>query len=79
MKRLDDLISSAKTMHDRYAAGRMEREIVRQWVLGLGGYPEPHAGAIREAMAWFKPSREDLDVTELKIADLARLAAIYRP
>lgn len=78
MKRLEDLISSAKTMHDRYAAGRMEREIVRQWVLGLGGYPEPHASAILEAVAWFKPSRDSIEVTELKIADLAKLAAIYR-
>jgi hypothetical protein len=78
MKRLEDLISSAKTMHDRYAAGRMEREIVRQWVIGLGGYPEPHASAIREAVAWFKPSRDEADVTELKIADLSKLAAIYR-
>jgi len=78
MKRLEDLISSAKTMHDRYAAGRMEREIVRQWVLGLGGYPEPHASAIREAGNWFKPPREDVEATELKIADLSKLAAIYR-
>jgi hypothetical protein len=79
MKRLDDLINSAKTMHDRYAAGRMDREIVRQWVIGLGGYPEPHATAIGNAVAWFKPSRDEMEATELKIADLARLAAIYQP
>jgi hypothetical protein len=78
MKRLEDLTNSAKTMHDRYATGRMEREIVREWVLGLGGYPEPYATAISEAAAWFKVPRDHMDVAELKIADLDRLAAIYR-
>ncbi|MGE7368615.1 hypothetical protein ACQKKX_06020 [Neorhizobium sp. NPDC001467] len=77
MKRVDDLVQSAKAVHDRYAAGRMEREIVRQWALGLGGYAEPHATAVTDAIAWFKPSREGVDPVELKIADLARLQAIY--
>jgi len=78
MKRLEDLISSARTMHDRYAAGRMEREIVRQWVLGLGGYPEPHGRHIQEAANWFKPARDGADPVELKITDLAKLQAIYQ-
>jgi hypothetical protein len=79
MKKVEDLISSAKTVHDRYAAGRMERETVREWVLGLSTYPEPHGRHIQEAAAWFKPSRDAMDPTEMKIADLARLQAIYRP
>ncbi|MDR6817124.1 hypothetical protein J2X76_002297 [Neorhizobium sp. 2083] len=79
MKKVEDLTTSARTIHDRYAAGRMDREIVRQWVLGLGMYPEPHGRHIQEAAAWFKPSRDEMDPVELKIADLARLQAIYRP
>ncbi|MFB9947407.1 hypothetical protein ACFFP0_01035 [Rhizobium puerariae] len=79
MKTIEDLVTSAKTIHDRYAAGRMEREIVRQWVLGLAAYPEPYGGQVREACAWFRPSRDGMDPVELKIADLAKLQAIYRP
>ncbi|WP_117195763.1 hypothetical protein [Rhizobium terrae] len=79
MKKVEDLVTSARTIHDRYAAGRMEREIVRQWVLGLGAYPEPHGSRVQEASAWFKPSRDAMDPVEIKIADLARLQAIYRP
>lgn len=79
MKKVEDLMSSAKTVHDRYAAGRMERETVREWVLGLSTYPEPHGSRIQEAGAWFKPSRDAMDPVEMKIADLARLQAIYRP
>jgi len=77
MKKVEDLIHSAKTVHDRYASGRMERDIVREWALGLGGYPEPHATAVTEAIVWFKPLRDGADPVELKIADLARLQAIY--
>ncbi|MGF9564690.1 hypothetical protein [Neorhizobium sp. JUb45] len=77
MKRVDDLIQSARAVHDRYANGRMDREIVRQWAIGLGGYPEPHATAVAEAIAWLKPSRDGADPIELKVADLARLQAIY--
>ncbi|MCK8779002.1 hypothetical protein M0654_03290 [Rhizobium sp. NTR19] len=79
MKKVEDLITSARTMHDRYAAGRMERDIVRQWVLGLGSYPEPHGKRVQEAASWFKPLRDDADPVELKAADLAKLQAIYQP
>lgn len=75
-KSVEDLISSAKTVHDRYATGRMDREIVRQWVLGLGGYPEPYGGNIQDAIAWFKPIRDGADPVELKIADLTKIQAI---
>ncbi len=77
MKKVEDLVSSARTVHDRYAAGRMERETVREWVLGLSSYPEPYNGHIQAAAAWFKPLRDGADPTELKIADLAKLHAIY--
>ncbi len=77
MKKVEDLIQSARAVHDRYAAGRMDRDIVRQWAIGLGGYPEPYATAVAEAITWFKPLRDGADPVELKIADLARLQAIY--
>lgn len=77
MKRVDDLVQSAKTVHDRYAAGRMDRDIVRQWALGLSTYPEPYAAPVAETIAWFKPNRDSTDPTELKIADLTQLQAIY--
>lgn len=77
MKRVDDLVQSAKAVHDRYAAGRMDREIVRQWAIGLGGYPEPHATAVADAIAWLKPLHNGADPIELKVADLGLLQAIY--
>lgn len=55
----------------------MERETVREWVLGLGGYPAPYAAPLSEAAAWFKPLR-DLEPEVLKAADLERLQAIVR-
>ena len=75
MKKIDDLISSVESIHGRYSAGRMERETVREWVLGLGGYPPPFAEALAAAMDWFR-GRHDLDAEELKARDLAMLKAI---
>ena len=75
MKKIDDLISSVESIHGRYTAGRMERETVREWVLGLGGYPPPFAAALSAAMDWFR-GRHELDAEELKARDLAMLKAI---
>ncbi|WP_275789477.1 hypothetical protein [Pararhizobium gei] len=75
MKKIDDLLASARSIHDRYKAGRMERETVREWVLGLGEYPPPFYDPMREAALWFKPVR-DLTAEDLKVADLEKLAAI---
>ncbi|MBZ5758042.1 MULTISPECIES: hypothetical protein [Rhizobium] len=77
MKNVDDLISSAKTVHARYAASRMERETVREWVLGLSEYREPYATVLREAIEWFKPLNPTGDVETLKANDLDRLRAIF--
>lgn len=77
MKNVDDLISSARTVHARYAASRMERETVREWVLGLSEYREPHASAVRNAKEWFKPLNPAADIEILKADDLDRLRAIY--
>jgi hypothetical protein len=75
MKKIDDLIASVQSIHGRYSAGRMERETVREWVLGLGGYPSPFAEALSAAMDWFR-GKHDLDADALKARDLAMLKAI---
>lgn len=75
MKKIDDLIASARSIHDRYKAGRMERETVREWVLNLGEYPAPYFEPMREAVSWFKPAR-NIPADELRAADLEKLAAI---
>jgi hypothetical protein len=75
LKKIDDLIASVTSIHDRYRAGRMERETVREWVLGLGGYPAPYAEPLSEAAVWFRPLR-DMELDALKAADLERLKAI---
>ena len=77
MKNVEDLIASAKSVYSRYNASRMERETVREWVLGLSGYPEPYDGAIRKAMAWFKPPQRDMAPDELKVSDLDYLQTIF--
>jgi len=77
MKNVDDLISSAKTVHARYAASRMERETVREWVLGLSEYREPYATVVRNAMEWFRPLNPDGKIETLKADDLDRLRAIF--
>jgi hypothetical protein len=72
LKKIDDLIASVTSIHDRYKAGRMERETVREWVLGLGGYPAPYAEPLSNAAAWFKPMR-DMEPDALKVVDLEKL------
>lgn len=79
MKKLDDFLASARTIHDRYAAGRMEREIVRLWVLGLGDYPVPHGPAVADAKAWFRQNDVGADPIESKAADLRRLHRMFAP
>lgn len=79
MKKLEDFLASARTVHDRYAAGRMEREIVRLWVLGLADYPAPYGPAVADAKAWFRQSDAGKDPVELKAADLLRLHRMVAP
>lgn len=79
MKKLEDFIASARAVHDRYADGRMDREIVRQWIVGLGDYPAPYGPAVTEAKAWFKNGGEGMDATDIKATDLARLHKMFNP
>lgn len=76
MKNVADLVSSARTVQARFAAARMERETVREWVLGLGEYPEPHETAIRQAKDWFKPTQPESEFPALRATDIERLLAI---
>lgn len=55
----------------------MERETVREWVLGLSEYREPYATVLREAIEWFKPLNPTGDMETLKANDLDRLRAIF--
>jgi hypothetical protein len=77
VNKISDLVASAKTVHDRYLAGRMERETVREWAIRLGGYPQPHGDRVREAAEWFRVARPDPVPVEVKLIDLERLAAIF--
>lgn len=77
MTRTADLLASAKTVHDRYSAGRIERETVREWATRLGAYPEPLGSRVKAAGDWFRANPKD-DVDELtKRQDIAVLAAIF--
>jgi hypothetical protein len=73
---ISDLVASAKTVHDRYLAGRMERETVREWVIRLGAYPAPHGERVREAADWFRAHQTEPVAVDVKLSDLQRLAAI---
>ncbi|MDO9418742.1 hypothetical protein [Pararhizobium sp.] len=75
MKNIEDLISAINRMHATYNAGRIERETVRDFVLGLGDYGEPHGSALTGAKAWFKGKR-DLEPDELKVLDLDWLRTV---
>ncbi|MFN7089470.1 MAG: hypothetical protein ACK4P4_02830 [Allorhizobium sp.] len=79
MKKVEDFIAAARSVHDGYAAGRMDREIVQTWVLGLGDYPAPHGPAVADAKAWFKKSSERMDTADVRGADLARLQKMFEP
>lgn len=79
MAKVDDLVASAKAAHDRYVSGRMDREIVRAWILGLGEYPPPYGQAVADAKAWFKPAQVGADPVALKLSDIERLHSIYSP
>jgi hypothetical protein len=79
VKNIKDLVASAETVCARYRAGRMERETVREWVLGLGAYPPPHGDRIREAVEWFRTHGSDSVSDEIRVVDLDRLSAIFAP
>ncbi|OCJ03739.1 hypothetical protein A6U87_17540 [Rhizobium sp. AC44/96] len=76
MSKISDLIASAITVHDRYRAGLMERETVREWVSRLGAYPGPHGERVREAADWFRTNKSEPVSAEIWLVDVERLKAI---
>ena len=76
-KATTDLLASAKAVHDRYLAGRMERETVREWATRLGLYPEPQGARVKAAADWFHANKNDDVDDDIKRKDLAVLAAIF--
>ncbi|NTF80527.1 hypothetical protein [Rhizobium rhizogenes] len=75
--KINGLLASAKTVRDRYEKGRMERETVREWVLGLGSYPSPHGDRVREASEWFRAHPESEASADTRQVDIAKLKAIH--
>ncbi|KKZ85017.1 hypothetical protein RPHASCH2410_PB01390 (plasmid) [Rhizobium phaseoli Ch24-10] len=57
----------------------MERETVREWVLGLGAYPSPHGERVREAMEWFRLHNHEPVSEDIVLVDIDRLKAISAP
>jgi hypothetical protein len=76
---IPDLLASAKTVHDRYKAGRIERETVREWIGRLGTYNGPTGDRVRDAVEWFRVNKTEPVPDEIVLADLDRIAAIFRP
>lgn len=75
---ISDLAASAKTVHDRYRAGRMARETVREWAIRLGSYPNPHGDRVREAAEWFRANKTEPVSDDIALKDLEMLAAIFK-
>ncbi|ARO27194.1 hypothetical protein CO659_04760 [Rhizobium sp. S9] len=79
MKSINDLVAEAKTVCERYRAGRMERETVREWVLRLGAYPAPHGDRVRDAAEWFRLHNREPVSEDIVLGDIDRLEAISAP
>ncbi|WP_087005514.1 hypothetical protein [Rhizobium sullae] len=77
MNSIPDLVASAKTVHARYRAGRMERETVREWIGRLGAYDGPTGERVREAAEWFRANKSEPVSEEISRTDLERIAAIF--
>ena len=77
MNSIPDLLASAKTVHSRYSAGRMERETVREWIGRLGTYDGPTGERVKDAAEWFRINKSEPVSDEIIRADLDRIAAIF--
>ncbi|MDR6666389.1 hypothetical protein [Rhizobium sp. 1399] len=77
MNSIPDLLASAKTVHDRYKAGRMERETVREWIGRLGTYDGLVGDRVRDAKEWFRFNDKEPVSEEIMQADLDRISAIF--
>ncbi|MCD7110143.1 hypothetical protein LRX75_13955 [Rhizobium sp. DKSPLA3] len=75
MKTQEDLAIAVRRMQQQYERGRMDRDILRGWVLGLPSYPQPHGAAVDALKAWFAIRQSDV-TPEIRARDLDRLAAV---
>ena len=75
VKTQQDLLIAIERMHKQYAAGRIDREILRGWVLGLPSYPDPHGTEIDRLKQWFTPRQTDI-TDEIRVQDLEKLANV---
>ncbi len=75
MKTQEDLAIAVRRMQQQYERGRMDRDILRGWVLGLPSYPQPHGVAVDALKAWFAIRQSDV-TPEIRARDLEMLAAV---
>lgn len=74
MKNTDDLLAAFSRMHLQYSAGRIDRAILRGWVLGLPAYEGPLGEAVEDAKRSFAVKRESSD--GVRFEDLKLLKAV---
>lgn len=75
MKQTVDLLAAVSRMRDQYRDGKVDRDILRKWITGMGSYPPPHGPYVDAAKAWFaQPLAEVTDaVRELDIQHLSAI------
>jgi hypothetical protein len=75
MKQTVDLLAAVSRMRDQYRGGKVDRDILRKWITGLGSYPAPHGPPVDAAKAWF--AQPLAEVTEaVRDLDIEHLSAI---
>lgn len=75
VKTQEDLAIAVRRMQQQYERGRMDRDILRGWVLGLSSYPPPHGAAVEALKAWFGQRTPEI-TPEVRDRDIAMLAAV---
>jgi len=77
MNSVPDLLVAAESIHKLYKDGRMEREIVREWISRLGDYDRPTGDRVTQAKEWFRVNDKEPVSEEIMQADLDRIGAIF--
>lgn len=78
MKQTVDLLAAVSRMRDQYRDGKVDRDILRKWIVGLGSYPAPYGPRVDAAKAWFGQS--PAEVTDaVRDLDMQHLSAIVLP
>ncbi|MBA3039587.1 MAG: hypothetical protein KJ670_06405 [Alphaproteobacteria bacterium] len=75
MKQTVDLLAAVSRMRDQYRDGRVDRDILRKWIIGLGSYPLPYGARVDAAKTWF--GQAPAEVTDaVRDLDMQHLSAI---